>query len=434
MVFAYMRERVMRPRVTKEKEYYQSFKGENLYKEQLKNFNKLWKKYQKNIPYYKDLVEENGVPSVINTFEEFRHIPIMNREYAKQYMNSLTDQSRKPYKWVTTGGSTGTPLKYPSWKEETTYYEPSLWYARDFYNIKRSDRMFRLWGHSHVLGSGLSKYKTLLAFKIGHPLIGFKRFSAYDLSHEKLREAGKEILKFRPQYIIGYSKALYLLAKANKDRKKDLHQLNLKAVIGAAEGFEQEQDKAVVSDVFGAPVGLEYASMETKLLAHTHPEGGYKAIWRNNLIECVDEHGNPSSEGRILVTTLYPRAFPLVRYELGDLISGTLKSKESVYFFKQVKGRDNDFLILDGNTPIHSEGVTHAIKLSEKVNAYQIRYTTDKKYTIYITSNEEVHQREIDKIRQRLKQVDERLAKLPIKQTDQLKQTVAGKTRWLMEE
>src|SRR5699024_2120067 len=108
---------------------------------------------------------------------------------------------------------------------ESKGYEPSLWYARNFYKIRRSDRMFRLWGHSHTLGSGLSKYKKMLAFKIGLPLIGYKRFSAYDLSDAKLRKAGSEIINFKPHYIIGYSKALYMLGKVNADRKKEFHKL-----------------------------------------------------------------------------------------------------------------------------------------------------------------------------------------------------------------
>src|SRR5699024_10623444 len=136
-----------------------------------------------------------------------------------------------------------------------------------------------------------------------------------------LKKAGEQIIQFKPDYIIGYSKALQMLAKANMDRKKEFNRLNLKAVIGAAEGFDKDDDRDFISEVFGCPVGLEYASMETKLLAHTHPEGNYRVLWRDNLVECVDENGQPSENGRILVTTLYPRAFPLVRYELGDLIT-----------------------------------------------------------------------------------------------------------------
>lgn len=430
----YLRERNIRPKVQKEITFYHNFNFNNIAEYQLNKFNQLWKNIQSNVLYYKELTNNNEVPKTIKSFEDFKKLPIIDRSFATTNMNKLTNKMRKPDSWGTTGGSTGNPLQFPSWKSESEYCEPSVWYVRDFYGIKRSDRMFRLWGHSHTLGKGVTRYKNIIKFKFGLPLIGYKRFSAYDLSDEKLLLAGNEILKFKPRYIIGYSKALYMLAKANEERKHEFHKLHLKAVIGAAEGFEKEEDKDFVGEVFGCPVALQYAAMETHYLAHTHPEGGYRVLWKNNLVECVDEDGKPSETGRILVTSLYPRAFPLIRYEVGDIISGTSKNLESVYKFEDIKGRDNDFLILEDGTPIHSEGITHAIKFSEKIAAYQIRYTKDKVYTIYVRSNEKVNDDDIQEIRKRLGQVDPRLSSMKIKQVDQLKQTIAGKTNWLMEE
>lgn len=429
-----IREKKMRPKLNEEINFYNSTEISKISNYQISKFNKLWQNIQVNVPFYKSLVSQKVVPKDILSFDDFKMFPIIDRSYVQENINKFTNSIKKPDTWVTTGGSTGTPLNYPSWKSETQEYESSVWYARNFYNINRSDRMFRLWGHSHTLGSGFSKYKNTFALKIGLPLIGYKRFPAYDLSDDKLREAGKEIIKFKPKYIIGYSKALYMLARVNKDKKNQFHQLNLKAVIGAAEGFEKDKDRDFIQEVFGCPVGLEYASMETKLLAHTHPDGGYKIIWRNNLVECVDDENNPSNSGRILVTSLYDRAFPLIRYELGDIIVNTKNSKDSVYAFGEVQGRDNDFLMLDENTPLHSEAITHAIKFSDKVVAYQIRYTKDNKYTIYVKSNEKLLDRDFQEIKKRLKKVDTRLNTIEIKQADQLKQTIAGKTNWLMKE
>src|SRR5699024_7293619 len=188
---------------------------------------------------------------------------IVTRDFVNEHMKDFTNTKKEHDSIGTTGGSTGTPLKFPKWSSETEHCEPSVWYVRDFYNIKRSDKMFRIWGHSHTLGKGLSRIKNKLKFDIGLPMIGFKRFSAYDLSEEKLKSAGEEILKFKPQYIIGYSKALYMLAKANEEKKLEFHKLNLKAVLGAAEGFEREEDRKYVSEIFGCPTGLQYAAMET---------------------------------------------------------------------------------------------------------------------------------------------------------------------------
>lgn len=433
-ILGYLRNKKIKPKVKEAINFYNNYSEQDIIKYQIQKFNIQWKNIQKEIPYYKELVAKGIVPKTINTINDFQQVPVTDRPFARNNMEKLMNKNKAPDSWISTGGSTGTPLKYPSWKSESKEYESNVWYVRDFYNITKQDKMFRIWGHSHTLGSGFSKYKKKLMFFIGLPLVGYKRFSAYDLSNERLREAGNQILKFKPQYIIGYSKSLVLLAKANEHNKDKFHDLNLKAIIGAAEGFDNENDKDYIQNIFGCPVGMEYGSMETNLIAHTHPNGGFKVIWSDNLIECVDDDNNPSDSGRILVTSLYDRAFPLVRYELGDIIQNTNKSQISVYEFEKIQGRDNDFLMIDEHTPIHSEGITHAIKLSDKVTAYQIRYTKDKVYTIYVKSNEILSTKEFDNIKNRLGQVDSRLSKLEVKQVDKLKQTVAGKTKWLIEE
>lgn len=431
---SFIRDKKIKPIISTERKLYNGTKGDKKADYQLKKFNKLWANIQKNVPYYRNLVKQNTLPKKIKTWEDFSLLPIADRSYMKMNVKEFSDTSRKPDKWISTGGSTGTPLRYPEWKSETKYNEANTWYARTFYDIKRSDRMFRLWGHSHTLGKGMSKYKNILKLKIGHFLIGYTRFSAYDLSEKNLKLAGKEILKFKPDYIIGYSKALNLLAQHNQDKKEEFHKLGFKAVIGAAEGFDKVTDKDFISNIFGSGVGLQYSSMETSLLAHTHPDGTYKVFWGNNLLECIDDEGNPSSTGRVLITTLYPRAFPLVRYELGDIIVNTVKDGQSVYEFEEVKGRDNDFLKLDNETTIHSEAISHAIKFSNKISAYQIRYTKDLKHTIYLISNESINEKDKREIKNRLSKIDKRLSELEISQVDSLKQTLAGKTKWLIEE
>ena len=46
---------------------------------------------------------------------------------------------------------------------------------------------------------------------------------------------------------------------------------------------------------------MEYGAVEAGLGAHTHPSGDYPVFWRSHIL-----------------TSLYPRAFPLARYEIGS--------------------------------------------------------------------------------------------------------------------
>src|SRR5699024_9233163 len=185
-----IRERKMKPFLEDEKKFYNNIQVDQIEQFQLQQFNALWTNIQENVPYYKELVENGEIPKEFDRIEEFTKFPIVTRDYVNEHMKRFKNGSKEADSWGTTGGSTGNPLKFPKWSSETEFCEPSVWYVRDFYDIKRSDKMFRLWGHSHTLGKGFTRIKNKLKFDVGLPLIGFKRFSAYDLSEDKLKQAG----------------------------------------------------------------------------------------------------------------------------------------------------------------------------------------------------------------------------------------------------
>ena len=165
-----------------------------------------------------------------------------------------------------------------------------------------------------------------------------------------MRRAAEELLRFRPAYVLGYSVALDLFAAANRDRREQLRASGVRLVVGTAEAFPTRESANRLRDLFGCDVAMEYGAVETGLLAHTHPEGGYRAFWRSYLLEVAGgEH-----PGRLLVTSLYPRCLPLVRYEIGDEIYcwrvkyDTSSSRRSSPAETFLRGRDQpDTITLD---------------------------------------------------------------------------------------
>jgi|SRR5690625_3653795 len=429
-IVSYYKEKKLLPKIMEQESIYNN-SNTKITMYQIEKFNQLWKDIQRNVPYYKNLVKNEKLPTEIKTWDDFSLLPIQNRPLIRGNIDMFTNNRNKPDYWATTGGSTGTPLKFPKWNSEILYTEPVHWLGRRFYNVKRSDKLFLLWGHSHLLGTGIKKYKNLIIRKLKDKLLGYYRFSAYDLSESKLQDAGKRILKFKPQYIIGYSKALYLLAKANEYRKKEFHSLNLKCVIGAAEGFDSIEDKNFVEEVFGCPVALEYGSIETTVMAYTHPQGGYKVFWANNILE-----GIPTENGKdkLLITSLYHKAFPLIRYDIGDIVTDAVKDENSIVSFQDIFGRDNDFVILEDGTTLHGGLFNHAIRTEKKVISFQVHQLKNSELVIYLKCSSPLSNAEIDGILIRLSKIDNRLSSCEIKQVKQLKQTVAGKTKWLIRE
>src|SRR5690625_4194672 len=114
----YLREKKMKPRLNKEISFYSSDARDSLSEYQLEKFNQLWIINQEDVTYYKQLVQEQKLPGKMQSWEDFHHLPIIDRSYVRDNVSDFSNSSRKSDLWTTTGGSTGTPLKYPSWKEE----------------------------------------------------------------------------------------------------------------------------------------------------------------------------------------------------------------------------------------------------------------------------------------------------------------------------
>jgi len=323
-------------------------------------------------------------------------------------------------------------VQIPSWNSELVEAARDMWLARSWYGIRPGSRLFLLWGHSHLLGTGLRGWLRGRQRELSDRLLGYYRFSAYDLRPEKMRRAAEEMKRFRPDYVVGYSVALDLFARANETAGESLRGLGLRAVIGTAESFPFPDSASRLEALFGCPVAMEYGAVECGLVAHTHPEGGYRVFWRNLLVETLPSDGRH----RILLTSLYPRSMPLIRYEIGDeveLPEPTLGATVGVERFARVVGRCNQHVALDDGATIHSEVFSHALRPCAEVRGFQVVSRRDGLAIRYVSGAPLSGQR-ASEIRERLGKVHPSLARVRLEQVDALPQTVAGKTRMVVEE
>jgi phenylacetate-CoA ligase len=116
-------------------------------------------------------------------------------------------------------------------------------------------------------------------------------------------------------------------------------------------------------------------------------------------VEILDDHDQVlpyGKEGRIVVTSLYNRAHPMIRYEVGDL--GVLDEKSTLQnpILKKLIGRTNDIAILPSGKK--SPGMTfysitkklfdddgnvkEFVITQSKLDTFEIEYTSEKELTV----------------------------------------------------
>jgi phenylacetate-coenzyme A ligase PaaK-like adenylate-forming protein len=406
---------------------------------QLEQLNIVWQEAISQTQYYRKLSEGLGCPKSFNNIEQFINcIPILTRRDVKAFMHQMTNQSRDADFFRVTGGSTAEPICLPAWSEEEDCSAIDLWTAREEYMIRPSSKLFLLWGHGHLFGTGPRRSWNTVKRKIADTALNYWRWSAYDLSSAALRKAAEKMIEVQPEYLVGYSVALDLFAKYNVDKEKQLRKIGLKAVIGAAERFPESDSRLRLEKLFNCNVGMEYGSVETRLIAHTVPSGGYRVFWNNFLVEAVRIPEKKNCY-KVLVTALKKRAFPLFRYDLGDTINlnpsdESLEHVKCLRSFAAVDGRLNQSVLLSDGSVLHSEVITHAMRnLANHVYSFQLVVYKDRRFELLYLSDSDLPENEVKMVRDFFRKVNSQLGNLSVTRTDQLGKTLAGKTPLILE-
>jgi phenylacetate-CoA ligase len=428
-----LRARTLDPAVKQQSEFYdQSPSPAEIRAWQLTKFNQVWSVVSKNVPFYEKLLRSGTAPQSFASWDEFRDgMPIIDRATVQSLADELQSRARRADFTRVTGGSTSQPVRLPAWRSELAVGNRDFWFARSWFGITPADKLFTIWGHSHQLGNGFRGRSNAVRREIKDRLLGYNRWSAYDLSVNALRQAGDAMLAFRPGWMLGYSVALDRFARVNADRAAEFRALKLKAVVASAEGFPREDSATRLGEMLGCRVAMEYGSVETGVLAHQRTDGAFQILWRTWFIEGIPALHSPGAY-EILLTSLYPRCFPLVRYRIGDLISENPNAPEFNQMFSRVMGRCNDSITLRDGTIIHSEAFTHAVKECSSVQDFQVVQQANGTILFrYISGS---RRPEDNEIRRRLGVIHPALRETELTRVATLPQTIAGKTRTIIRE
>jgi phenylacetate-coenzyme A ligase PaaK-like adenylate-forming protein len=416
---------------------------------QMSKIQEVWRDAVRDVPYYGRLVKEGRVPAEIESWEDFFKIPELTREILQDHKEEFVRRSGPPDLWRMTGGSTGNPVKFGVWKSEDAVIRMLklvLWHRVGY---RPSDRLFLIWGHSHLLGTGWRRYWNHFVRKAKDVVLGYKRVDAYSLSRELCESYAEELLRYRPAGLIGYSAVLDYFVRALPERWMEFRALGLKFVMPCAEPAPREDSFELLRDVFGCPVIQEFGGVDFGHVGMKLGEGPFEVFGDFNFLETVEQtildseerildskNGNTakfSQNGAALVTSLYRRYLPLIRYRQGDVLGGARKLTHGhVVSFEKLYGRINDMVSLADGTSVHSVAVFHCTHQEPSVLNIQM-VLEDCVTTILLVTRDGYNAEVESRIRHRLGQISPLLGKAKIEAVEDLVTTRAGKRRWFVD-
>ncbi len=334
--------------------------------------------------FYRNLVGNHD-------FKSWEQLPIMMKRDLQRPLNDrLSDGfSAKSVYINKTSGSSGDPF---------VFAKDKFCHALIWANIMRRFAMYGIdFNHSYqarFYGMPLH-FPAKQILRVKDFLSNRYRFSIFDLSDSGIQKIIAEF-KTRPfTYINGYTSPIVLIAKYLSKKGLILKNIcpTLRVCIVTSEMLLDE-DRKLLRDQFGIPVVNEYGASELDVIAFENPDGKWVVNAETTFVEIVDETGMPlpyGEEGRIVVTSLYNKAHPMIRYDVGD--TGILDTESTAKYpiLQKLSGRTNDFALLpSGKKPagmtfysitkalFGDEGnVKEFVIWQTKLDTFEIRYTSE---------------------------------------------------------
>ena len=289
----------------------------------------------KNNPFYRDLVGGD-------TFSNWEDLPVLNK---KNLQKPIDQRLSKGYTIKNvylnkTSGSSGDPFVFAkdkwvhalTWNSNITKFD---WFGIDF-NKSYQARFYGI--PLDKIGYYKERFKDFLSKRY--------RFPIFNLDDAFLDTVLNKFKSEKFDYINGYTSSIVLFAKYLQRKNIILKEIcpTLKVCVVTSEMLF-EADKKLMETQFGIAVVNEYGASELDLIAFQNPEGDWALNTETLFVEILDENNNPlpnGVEGKIVITSLYNKAHPFIRYEIGDIGVIDEKSTAKHAILKKLIGRTND--------------------------------------------------------------------------------------------
>jgi phenylacetate-CoA ligase len=366
-------------------------------------------------PFYRRRFQGLGMtPDDIRSPDDLAKIPVTTRDDLRDAEDLIARGfERARIRQSMTTGSTG--------RRTTSYFDADAWLMGK-YLLKVRARLacgVRPWDRIAILQEEQSAAR--LAGSLG-------RVRSFSI-HRPIDQVLPELRAFGPTVLYGFPGYLLRLGQVAAGSVQPHH------VFTSGEMLD-ELTRAGIEDAFGARVLDVYGCTEVKEIAWECPRReGYhvNADWL--MLEAGPT--GPADDGRrgeLLVTCLYNRVMPLLRYQIGDtgeLLERACSCGRGLPLARPTLGRSVDYITLEDGTMVPPYSLTCAIEDVAGMRQYQIVQRTIDRLEVLVVPRREFDEASRRQIQERLRPVLHGLT-AEIRIVDEIAPGPGGKYRIVM--
>ncbi len=303
--------------------------------------------YEKT-PYYRKLFDDAGFsPAKMKDAGDIRRLPLLTKDVIRSNFNGIKAEGINPASVTraTTGGSTGTPLEFLRDKESLFLRKGQELFFDRWMGYDIGDKVALFVASSHFTGRAERLKARIRNFTCERMLA----FDPHHITDDYMEAFANAFRRFKPSMIKCFPNSLAIFADFVKRKGIELEPVGVISATG--ESLYPEQ-RSLFEKTFGGKVFEKYGTRESGVIAcecrehkglHLFTEGAY--------LELIKDDGSPAAKGetgRIVVTDLFNRAMPLIRYEIGDMAvdSGgrACQCGSALPLVDRILGRDRDII------------------------------------------------------------------------------------------
>ena len=363
--------------------------------------------------------------------DKWEDLPIMEKKDFQSDLNHVisTGFKKENLYIANTSGSTGIPFFFAKNKFSHSMTWALISDRYGWYDLGFRSKEARFYGRS-------INTKTRVKEGVKDLLMNRVLFNVFDLSDKSCERYLKLFSQKKIKYIYGYTNSLILFSNFLKKKDIILKDIckNLSLCITTSEML-LSQDRKLLLNSFGVPIVNEYGVSEAGgIVAFENKNNRWELSNETQFIEMVDKEGNilpHKSDGEIIITDLYNKAMPFIRYKVGDL--GRLSVKENKVYLEKLIGRTNDTILLS-NGKI-SPGLTFyyisrsLLESTGIIKEFIIRQTKIDTFIFDIIMDRDFKSTEIELLEKSFESHLEPNLKLIINRVDKIKRPISGKIK-----
>lgn len=284
-------------------------------------------------PFYQERFDASHFnPFKMTDLSDIKKLPILEKDDYRRFINSQLEGGDKRYKnWYddTTGGSTGIPLRVlRNWDERA--YMLGKWIRVLVLNgYTWRDVTFSMPAPSHIQrDSFIQRFGITKRYMVGFT--------------EPVEKMVEVYLKAKPSLIYGNKTHLVQIALYCDKNNIDLPKPRL--CISFAETMDGPS-RALIEKCFGADSLMQiYGAIEFSVIAYQVQCADF-CNWSHttNYLEVLDGNDQDTDFGTSIITDLFIRSFPMIRYNLGDILDTDVLN--GLPIIKKIYGRQDDSIV-----------------------------------------------------------------------------------------